>query len=74
MELTVPLAALSCGGADVGTLLDRFGEMQNAIACLREASNAALTAAKTFDGPSCKNAQREGSASLFPLYHYHDPT
>ena len=38
MELTVPLAALSFGGADVGTLLDRFGEMQNAIACLREAS------------------------------------
>jgi hypothetical protein len=46
MELTVPLVALSFGGADVGTLLDRFGEMQNAIACLREASNAALTAAK----------------------------
>ena len=46
MELTVPLAALSFGGAGVGTLLDRFGEMQNAIACLREASNAALTAAK----------------------------
>jgi len=61
MELTVPLAALSFGGAGVGTLLDRFGEMQNAIACLREASNAALAAPKK---PSMGQAARTPSGRV----------